>query len=76
MSSSKGSSPPRDQTRISHSSCFAGRFFTAKPCGKPLVHLIIHLLQGNLSLKHHFVPSVLLRNKVAFNSPMKKKIDQ
>ena len=28
MSSSRGSSQPRDQTRISYVSCFAGRFFT------------------------------------------------
>ena len=30
--SSRGSSPPRDQTRIS---CIAGRFFTAEPPGLP-----------------------------------------
>ena len=30
---SRGSSPPRDQTRVS---CIAGRFFTAEPPGKPL----------------------------------------
>ena len=30
--SSRGSSPPRDQTRIS---CIVGRFFTAEPPGKP-----------------------------------------
>ena len=35
MSSSRGSSPPRDQTHIFCSSCFAGGFFTAKPPGKP-----------------------------------------
>ena len=32
MPSSRGSSPPRDQT---HGSCTAGRFFTAEPMGKP-----------------------------------------
>ena len=33
ISSSRGSSRPRDQIHISH---LAGRFFTAKPLGKPL----------------------------------------
>ena len=33
VSSSRGSSRPRDQTHVSHS---AGRFFTAEPPGKPL----------------------------------------
>ena len=47
----RGCSPPRDWTRMSHSSCFAGRFFAGEPCGKPLDHLISHLLQGNLRLK-------------------------
>ena len=33
----KGSSQPRDQTPVS----FTGRFFTAKPPGKPLIHSYI-----------------------------------
>ena len=33
MSSSKGSSWPRDRTCISHGSCIAGRLFTAEPPG-------------------------------------------
>ena len=33
MSSSKGSSWPRDRTYISHGSCIAGRFFTAESPG-------------------------------------------
>ena len=32
---SRGSSPPRDRTRISCFSCVAGRFFTTRPLGKP-----------------------------------------
>ena len=35
MSSSRGSSRPRDQTRVSCDSCIAGGFFTAEPPGKP-----------------------------------------
>ena len=35
MPSSRGSSWPRDQTRISCSSSVAGRFFTNEPPGKP-----------------------------------------
>ena len=33
--SSRGSSRPRDGTRISCGSCIVGRFFTAQPRGKP-----------------------------------------
>ena len=33
-SSSRGSSPPRDQTGVPCVSCIAGRFFTAEPLGK------------------------------------------
>ena len=35
MPSSRGSSRPRDRTRISYISCIAGRFFTSEPPGKP-----------------------------------------
>ena len=35
MLSSRGSSWPRDQTRISCVSCISGRFFTAEPLEKP-----------------------------------------
>ena len=31
----RGSSCPRDQTRVSCASCIGGRFFTAEPLGKP-----------------------------------------
>ena len=36
MPSSRGSSWPRDWTRVSCGSCIAGRFFTAEPPEKPL----------------------------------------
>ena len=36
MSSSRGSSRPRDWTRTSHFSCIAGRFVTTEPPGKLL----------------------------------------
>ena len=35
MPSSRGSSQPRDQTRVSYSSCITDGFFTAEPPGKP-----------------------------------------
>ena len=35
MSSSKGSSQPRDQIQVSHGSCTTGRLFTAELSGKP-----------------------------------------
>jgi len=35
MSSSRGSSQPRDPTHVCFFSCVAGRFFTAKLWGKP-----------------------------------------
>ena len=37
ISSSRGSSQPRDQTHVFCSSCISGRFFTTEPLGKPLV---------------------------------------
>ena len=36
ISSSRGSSRPRDQTYISCFSCTAGGFFTTEPPGKPI----------------------------------------
>ena len=38
MPSSRGSSQPRDWTRVSCSCCTAGKFFTAEPLGKPSKH--------------------------------------
>ena len=35
MPSSRGSSPPRDWTRVSCISCTAGGFFTIEPLGQP-----------------------------------------
>ena len=43
MPSSRGSSPPRDQSRIFCSSCIGGRFFTTEPLGKPHAK---HLING------------------------------
>ena len=36
ISSSRGSSQPRDRTQVSSSLALAGRFFTAVPCKKPV----------------------------------------
>ena len=36
MPSSRGSSPPRDQTHVSCGLCFIGRVSTSEPLGKPL----------------------------------------
>ena len=36
ISSSKGSSPPRDQTHVSWSPATAGEFFTTEPTGNPM----------------------------------------
>ena len=40
MLSSRESSSPKDQTRASCISCFAGGFFTAEPPGKPYIQLL------------------------------------
>ena len=40
ISSSRGSSRPRDRTHISWISCIAGGFFTAEPSGKPWYNFI------------------------------------
>ena len=48
MSSSRVSSQPRDQTHIS---CTAGRFFTAKPWGKPLQPLYFRVTCHRMVLK-------------------------
>ena len=41
ISSSRGSSQPRDQTYVS---CMTGRFFTAEPLGKPPIYIYIQKL--------------------------------
>ena len=46
ISFSRGSSQPRDQTCISRGSCFADRFFTTEPPGKPLVNETQHINPG------------------------------
>ena len=43
MPSSRGSSPPRDQTRVFCGSSIGGRFFTTEPLGKPCAK---HLING------------------------------
>ena len=46
MSSSRGSSRPRDKTCFSWLSCIAGRFFTTEPPGKPRLLPSLFLLPG------------------------------
>ena len=47
ISSSRGSSPPRDQKCICCVSCIAGGFFTAEPPGKSLLPSIFcKMLEG------------------------------
>ena len=47
---SRGSSQPRDRTRVSRGSCIAGGFFcTAEPLGKPLPHQAEVLENGAFS---------------------------
>ena len=50
ISSSRGSSWPKDWTRVSCSSCIAGRFFTAEPPGKPSWILTSHHIQNELKM--------------------------
>ena len=45
FSSSRGFSPPRDQTGVSCVSCIAGRFFTTEPPGKPRCGEKTHMLE-------------------------------
>ena len=65
MSASRGSSWPRDRTRISCISCIAGEFFTTEPTGKPrsygqIQKVILfekqrwHVLSGDSSLLPFF----------------------
>ena len=39
MPSSRGSSPPRDRTLVSYSSCIVGEFFMAETPGKPRIDI-------------------------------------
>ena len=53
MSFPRGSSQPRDRTRVSWSPCIAGRFLTTEPPGKPLLLQGIFPTQGlNPGLLH------------------------
>ena len=54
VSSSRGSSQPRDQAHVSTSPGLAGRFFTAEPLGKPV-------FTTNLMGKHNNINNI--RNK-------------
>ena len=56
LSSSKGSSPPKDQTGISYVSCIAGRFFTG--------WAIREGLYVKLHLKQPWGPSIFLKIRV------------
>ena len=49
MPSSRGSSQPRDQTCVSCISCFASRFFTTEPPGKP-AHTQLHFFKSHSGL--------------------------
>ena len=49
MPSSRGSSPPRDRTCVSCVSCFASRFFTTEPPGKP-AHTQLHFFKSHTGL--------------------------
>ena len=42
MAFSRGSSQPRDRTRVSSGSCIAGRFFTADLLGKPFKYWVAY----------------------------------
>ena len=56
MFSSRGSSPPRDGTRISHISTLAGRFFPTEPPGKlsdiKYIHSVVQPSPSSLGLVH------------------------
>ena len=52
MPSSRGSSPPRNQTRVSHT---AGRFFTAEPLGKPITLLYVLAIQSHGEIPLTFI---------------------
>ena len=53
--SSRRSSRPRDWTCISCDSCLAGRFFTAKPPGKPIVIQYFYTFQNDRQDKSDYV---------------------
>ena len=45
MPSSRGSSPPRDQTQVSCTSCSAGGFCITEPPGKPNRYILLYIKQ-------------------------------
>ena len=60
MPSSRGSSQPRDRTRVSRNSCIAGTFFTAEPPGKPISHKYIYIYIWQHPVLHKHRPGFLL----------------
>ena len=45
MPSSRGSSPPRDQTHVSCTSCSVGKFCITEPPGKPNRYILLYIKQ-------------------------------
>ena len=56
ISFSRGSSQPRDRTRVS---CIAGRFFTTEPQGKPILGKPLHYLIVAIQCQKQEVRSLL-----------------
>ena len=52
MASSKGSSPPRNRTRVSRT---AGEFFAAEPLGKPITLLQVLAIQSHEKVPPTFI---------------------
>ena len=50
ISSSRGSSPPKDRTQVSCSFCIAGWFFTAESSGKPKTITIILIWRRKIEI--------------------------
>ena len=66
MFSSRGSSQPRDQTRIYCGSCTAGRFFTTEPRGKPIC-VCVYIYQYT-HISHFLYPFICLHVLAIVNS--------
>ena len=66
ISSSRGSSQPRNSTHSSYTSCIAGGFFTTEPPGKSKAswscnqsHETVHSASGNNEHRYYHQPSPL-----------------
>ena len=74
ISFSRGSSRPRDQTRVSHVSCTASGFFPAEPLGKPhklsipFSHSVVSNSLWPHRLQHARLPCPLLTPGACSNS--------